>query len=485
MTTRWRRMAWSVSGMFVGVLLTLTVTGWASRTETNALPLQELRTFADVLDVVNKAYVEEPDNKKLVVEAIRGMVASLDPHSAFLDAEEYRELQVGTQGEFGGLGIEVTMEDGFVKVVSPIEETPAARAGLQAGDLIIKLDDSPVKGMTLRDAVKRMRGEPGTSITLTVLRKGNDKPFTVKITREVIKVRSVKVKRVGEGDVVYVRITNFQETTGPMLAEQLKRETRDGEIKGLVLDLRNDPGGLLHAAIGVSAAFLPEEALVVKTKGRLPDTQRAYHARAEDYLRGSDEQRDYLANWPEMFRTVPMVVLINAGSASASEIVAGALQDHGRAKLLGEKSFGKGSVQTILPLNDGTALKLTTALYYTPSGRSIQAEGIEPDFVVPERENGKRKALREADLQGHIELDAKGQIRRPAASTQPNGNAGGGEGADADTQSNDEGPTKPIEYGSEQDRQFQAALYWLRHGVLPEWAQVTKAAPTQTVAQKP
>jgi len=482
MTRRWPRVAWSFTGLIAGVLLTLALSGWASRDEAGGIPFKELRTFADVLDVVNKAYVEQPDPKKLVTEAIRGMVASLDPHSAFLDAEEYRELQVGTQGEFGGIGIEVTMEDGFVKVVSPIEETPAARAGLQAGDLIIKLDETPVKGMSLRDAVKRMRGAPGTSITLTVMRKGVEKPFTVTIKREVIKVRSVKSRRLEDG-VLYVRITNFQETTGTLLAEQLKRLARDGQVKGIVLDLRNDPGGLLHAAIGVSAAFLPEGALVVKTDGRLPDSRREYYARAEDYLRGSDDRRDYLAGWPKLFREVPMVVLVNAGSASASEIVAGALQDHGRAKLLGEKSFGKGSVQTILPLNDGTALKLTTALYYTPSGRSIQAEGIEPDFVVPERENGTRKVVREADLMGHIELDRTGRIRRPGEKPSDKGGDQEGEGEEGEVASG--APVKPIEYGSDQDRQFQAALYWLRHGTLPDWAKVSKNPSAEAVAQRP
>jgi len=478
-TRRWPQLPWTLGGLVVGILLTLTLTGWAGREEGASLPVRELRTFADVLDVVQKAYVEAPDTQKLVTEAIRGMVASLDPHSAFLDPEEYRELQVGTQGEFGGLGIEVTMEDGFVKVVSPIEETPAARAGLQAGDLIIKLDETPVKGMTLREAVKQMRGKPGTVIQLTVMRKGVDKPFTIKLTREVIKVRSVKARRLEDG-LLYVRITNFQENTGPMLADQLRRLARDGEVKGIILDLRNDPGGLLHAAIGVSAAFLPHEAVVVTTKGRLRDTQHVYRAVAEDYLRGSDQTRDYLAQWPALFRKVPMVVLINAGSASASEIVAGALRDHGRAKLLGEKSFGKGSVQTILPLNDGSALKLTTALYYTPNGRSIQAEGIEPDFWVAEREGANHVTLREADLRGHLAIDRSGQIRRESErgvkeEEAESSEAGSGKGVEAGL--------KAADYATERDRQFLAARHWLLHQTLPDWVKAPQPAATAAAGQ--
>lgn len=398
---RWiSRVSLLVVAVVGGVLLTLNLSAWAERNASPSLPLEELRAFAEVYDAVKKGYVEPVEDQKLITEAIRGMVSGLDPHSAYLDPEEYQELQVGTQGEFGGLGIEVGMEDGFVKVVSPIEDTPAFRAGIKAGDLIVKIDETPVKGMSLRDAVKRMRGKPGTKVKLTIVRKEVDKPIVLTLTREVITVRSVKSKR--DGNIAYVRVTQFQENTGPMLIEQLRKLRKEGVPQGVILDLRNDPGGLLNAAIGVSGAFLPDDALVVKTSGRLPDSQREYRVRPSDYLRGPRE-RDYLADLPPEYRSLPMVVLVNGGSASASEIVAGALQDHGRAKIMGTRSFGKGSVQTILPLNNGAALKLTTALYYTPSGRSIQAKGIEPDFVVEETEKGAARFLREADLQQHLE----------------------------------------------------------------------------------
>ena len=403
---RWiSRVSLLVVAVVGGVLLTLNLSAWAERNASPALPLEDLRAFAEVYDAVKKGYVEPVEDQKLITEAIRGMVSGLDPHSAYLDPEEYQELQVGTQGEFGGLGIEVGMEDGFVKVVSPIEDTPAFRAGIKAGDLIVKIDETPVKGMSLRDAVKRMRGKPGTKVKLTIVRKEVDKPIVLTLTREVITVRSVKSKR-DEG-IAYVRVTQFQENTGPMLVDHLRKLRQDGALQGVILDLRNDPGGLLNAAIGVSGAFLPDDALVVKTSGRLPDSQREYRVRPSDYLRGPRE-RDYLADLPPEYRSVPMVVLVNGGSASASEIVAGALQDHGRAKIMGTRSFGKGSVQTIIPLEDGAALKLTTARYYTPKGRSIQAEGITPDIVVKrtrpadEKEDADNARIREKDLKGHI-----------------------------------------------------------------------------------
>ncbi|WP_142809283.1 S41 family peptidase [Tepidiphilus olei] len=458
---RWiSRISLLVVGIVGGALLTFNFSALAERNATSALPLEDLRAFAEVYDAVKKAYVEPVEDQKLISEAIRGMVSGLDPHSAYLDPEEYQELQVGTQGEFGGLGIEVGMEDGFVKVVSPIEDTPAFRAGIKTGDLIVKIDETPVKGMSLRDAVKRMRGKPGTKVTLTIVREQVDKPIVLTITREVITVRSVRSTR--DDTIAYVRITQFQENTGPMLVEHLSKLRQEGAVDGLILDLRNDPGGLLNAAIGVSGAFLPEDAVVVRTEGRLPDSRREYRVRPSDYLRGPRE-RDYLASLPTEYRTLPMVVLINAGSASASEIVAGALQDHGRAKIFGTRSFGKGSVQTILPLNNGAALKLTTALYYTPNGRSIQAKGIEPDFVVEETENGSVRALREADLQQHLELDRDGVRRAPAGRSE-----GVGTGADEGSTSPEESSLPPrFEFGSSEDRQYQAALKWLREGVVP------------------
>ncbi|MDE2586399.1 MAG: S41 family peptidase, partial [Betaproteobacteria bacterium] len=292
-------------GFVAGVLLSLQISALADKESRAGLPVEELRTFAEVFSAIKQGYVEPVEDKKLITNAISGMLSNLDPHSAYLDADSFKELQVGTQGEFGGLGIEVGMEDGFVKVVSPIEDTPAYRAGLKAGDLIVKLDDSPVKGMTLSDAVKRMRGKPKTPITLTIVRKGEQKPIVVTLTREVIKVQSVKSKLVEPG-YGYVRITQFQENTGPSLAKHLSDLYKDGALKGLVLDLRNDPGGLLNGAVGVSATFLPSKALVVSTDGRTPDAKHQYFASPDDYLRGGKD--DYLKGLPAEVKKVPMVV---------------------------------------------------------------------------------------------------------------------------------------------------------------------------------
>lgn len=389
-----------MTGIVAGILISLNFSANADRVAHASLPVEELRAFADVFNAIKQGYVEPVEDRKLINHAISGMLTGLDPHSAYLDAEAFKELQEGTQGEFGGLGIEVGMEDGFVKVVSPIEDTPAFRAGVQTGDLIVKLDDTPVKGMSLSDAVKMMRGKPGTSITLTIMRKGESAPVVTKLTREVIKVQSVRSKVIEPG-FGYLRVSQFQENTASAVVDHLNKLFAQGSLTGLVLDLRNDPGGLLHGAIGVSAAFLPEDTLVVSTDGRTPDARREYRVSAEDYLRGRN--RDFIRNLPPAAREVPMVVLVNGGSASASEIVAGALQDHNRATILGTQSFGKGSVQTILPINNNSAIKLTTARYYTPSGRSIQAKGIEPDFVVEETANGSSRRVREADLVGHLE----------------------------------------------------------------------------------
>ncbi|KAB2964646.1 S41 family peptidase [Zoogloea sp.] len=389
------------TGLCAGVLISLNFSANADKNSALApLPVEELRNLADVFNAIKQGYVEPVEDKKLITHAISGMLSNLDPHSAYLDAEAFKELQVGTQGEFGGLGIEVGSEDGYVKVISPIEDTPAFRAGIKAGDLIIKLDDVSVKGMSLNDAVKKMRGKPKTSIVLTIARKGETKPITVTLVREVIKVQSVKSKIVEPG-YGYVRVVQFQEQTAASLVQHLEKIVKQGDLKGLVLDLRNDPGGLLHGAVGVSAAFLPPKALVVSTDGRTEDAKRKYLAVPEDYLRGVRD--DYMRNVPASIKTVPMVVLVNGGSASASEIVAGALQDHKRAVVMGTQSFGKGSVQTIIPLNSNSAIKLTTARYFTPNGRSIQAKGIVPDILVEETPNGaSRERLREADLERHL-----------------------------------------------------------------------------------
>ncbi|HUX31192.1 MAG TPA: S41 family peptidase [Thiobacillus sp.] len=404
MTQKTKSILVGLAGLLAGAALTVNLSAIADRDAETALPVEELRAFTDVFARIKNDYVEPVEDKKLITEAINGMLTGLDPHSTYLDVEAFKDLQVGTQGEFGGLGIEVGMEDGFVKVISPIEDTPAFKAGVKPGDLIVKLDDTPVKGMTLNDAVKRMRGKPGTSIRLTIVRKSMTKPLVLTLTRAVIKIRSVKSTLVDPG-YGYVRVTQFQEHTGELLAEALNDLYKDNKapLKGLILDLRNDPGGLLNGAVAVTAAFVKPDSLVVYTEGRSEDAKMRLTASREHYLRPM--QSDYLKNLPEGLKTVPMVVLVNSGSASASEIVAGALQDHKRAVVMGTRTFGKGSVQTILPIGNGTAIKLTTARYYTPNGRSIQAKGIEPDIVVedpamPESENGF--GIREADLDKHL-----------------------------------------------------------------------------------
>ena len=358
--------------------------------ELQTLPFEELRSFTEIFGRIKQDYVEPVSDKKLLEDAIRGMLSGLDPHSAYLANEEYKELQEGTTGQFGGLGIEVGMENGFVKVVSPIDDTPAQKAGIKSGDLIVRLDDKPVKGMTLSDAVKTMRGEPGTEIVLTVIREGEETPLKFALTRDIIRVKSVKNKLL-EKDYGYLRISSFQSATGQNLldaVEELKKEN-ERPLKGVVLDLRNNPGGVLNAAVEVSDAFL-SSGLIVFTEGRIKNSEMRFNASQGDVINGA-----------------PMVVLINGGSASASEIVAGALQDQKRAVIMGEKSFGKGSVQTILPTSNNSAIKLTTARYFTPSGRSIQAEGIEPDVKLArvkleELEKAKVESLKEADLSHHL-----------------------------------------------------------------------------------
>ena len=354
------------------------------------IPLNELRAFSEIFGRIKNNYVEPVEDKELLQNAIRGMLSGLDPHSTYLDLEDFKSLREGTSGEFGGLGIEVTMEDGFVRVVSPIDDTPAAEAGVLAGDLIIRLDEKPVKGLALREAVDMMRGKPGTDLLITILREGEDKPINITLTRAIIKVKSVKHKTLEPG-YGYVRISTFQQRTSEGLnkaIEQLKKDNND-TLKGLVLDLRNNPGGLLNAAVDVSDAFITK-GMIVYTDGRIPDSKQEFNANPRDLLEGA-----------------PLVVLVNGGSASASEIVAGALQDHHRAVILGTKTFGKGSVQTVMPLTDKTAVKMTTARYFTPSGRSIQAEGIVPDIIV-ERvkitaiDSTGFKPLSERDLSKHI-----------------------------------------------------------------------------------
>jgi carboxyl-terminal processing protease len=371
------------------------------------LPLEELQQLAAVFSMVKSDYVEPVDEKKLITDAISGMVASLDPHSQYFDKKSFKEFREGTTGRFVGVGIEISMEDGLVKVVSPIEGSPAFRAGLKSGDLITKIDDTAVKGLTLSDAVKRMRGEPNTKVVLMILRKSDNRSFPVTITREEIKTVSVK-GRVIEPGYGWIRLTQFQERTVEDFARKLEEiHKQEPQLKGLVLDLRNDPGGLLDAAVAVSAVFLPDNVTVVSTNGQLAESKFVYKASPEFYQRrgNNDPIRRLNETTRGVFKQVRLVVLVNEGSASASEIVAGALQDHKRATLMGSQTFGKGSVQTVRQLGPDTALKITTARYYTPSGRSIQARGIVPDVLLDDTAEGSPFAAlrtREADLEKHL-----------------------------------------------------------------------------------
>ncbi|MCU6434977.1 S41 family peptidase [Undibacterium sp. Jales W-56] len=441
-------------GMVAGVAASIQFSALAQKSAGTPLPVEELRQLADVFGLIKSDYVEPVEDNKLLTEAITGMVASLDPHSAYLDKKAYAELREGTQGKFVGLGIEVGMEDGYVKIIAPIEDSPAYRAGVKAGDLITRLDSQPVKGLSLDEAVKKMRGEPNTKITLTLARKTEDKPIVVTITRELIKQQSVKAKLIEPG-YAWLRIAQFQEPTVEDMAKKIQTlYAQDPNIKGLVLDLRNDPGGVLPGAIGVSAAFLPKDVVVVSTNGQLPDSKATYYAKRENYANRA--VGDPLSKLPEAVKNVPMVVLINTGSASASEIVAGALQDYKRATIIGTQSFGKGSVQTIRQLSADTAVKLTTARYYTPNGRSIQAKGIVPDLNVEETADGdgfNSLRTREADLQKHLTNDKeteqanKGKVdeleeeQRLLAMAKK---------------------SKPLEYGSKDDFQLAQALNHLK-----------------------
>lgn len=460
-------------GLVLGLMLSLTYSAVAEKMVKQQLPIEDLRAFAEVFGKVKSDYVEPVEDKKLISEAISGMLTGLDPHSTYMDADAFKDMQATTQGEFGGLGIEVGMEDGLVKVVSPIEDTPAYKAGIKSGDLIMKLDDTPVKGMSLNDAVKRMRGKPDTPIVLTVLRKNETKPLKFTLLRAVIKNKSVKYKLVEPG-YAYARVTQFQEHTGEDLAKAIRTMDAEnkGPFKGFILDLRNDPGGLLNGAVGVSAAFLPKGELVVYTEGRAPDAKMQLTANPENYVRGGARE-DYLRDLPAYLKTVPMAVLINNGSASASEIVAGALQDHKRATILGTQSFGKGSVQTIMPMNNGAAIKLTTARYFTPKGRSIQAKGIVPDIIV---EDGTDQSgnIREADLTRHLANPKEPEDSKVPSISDPAKDA-------AKEKANEKKfaePTGPIEPASKDDIQFTQAMNLLKG--LP----VIKSAPPKVEAAK-
>jgi carboxyl-terminal processing protease len=434
----------TLAGM-AGLTTVLNVTRTYSATSPNAEIYKQLDLFGDVLERVRSDYVEKPDDAALIESAINGMLAGLDPHSAYLNPKNYRDMQVQTRGEFGGLGIEVTMENGIVKVVSPIDDTPAAKAGLQANDLITHLDGEQIVGLTLEQAVEKMRGPVNTPIMLTVVRKGSDDPIDIKIVRDIIRINAVKARL--EGDVIYAKVTTFNEQTHANLVKQIDalKKQLGKPAKGYIIDLRNNPGGLLDQAINVSDDFL-EQGAIVLTKGRnLEETQRS-NARAGDIAEGKR-----------------VLVLINGGSASASEIVAGALQDHKRALVIGTRSFGKGSVQTIIPLGQNGALRLTTARYYTPSGRSIQAKGIQPDVVIEQELPDELKPKRperprgEASLRGHLKgEDAKKKEREES------------------------GSSAYVPKEAEKDTQLQYALQLIR-GEIPE----PTPAPRDDAADKP
>ncbi len=422
----------AVAVVLVAVLLWRPATGYQQAAA--ATDYQQLQKFSQVMEMVRRTYVEEVADEKLIDGALSGMLSSLDPHSSYMDKEMYSQMTVDTKGEFGGLGIEISSAEGGIRIISPIEDTPADRAGIKAGDLIVKIDGELARDMSLAEAVKKMRGKPGTEIMLTIFRKGEDAPLEIKIVRAIIKVKSVKSDLLAPG-YAYLRISQFQERTDSLLKKQIKelKKRAGGTLSGVVLDLRNNPGGLLNQAVQVSDLFL-ESGNIVSTKSRAGKNM-TFDARSGDIL-----------------KNLPLIVLINGGSASASEIVAGALQDHHRAVLLGTKSFGKGSVQSVVPLPDGTAIKVTTALYYTPSGRSIQATGIEPDITVEQvlvkkgdekKKKKKEPFISERALKGHL-ANGNGKEKKKKEKTKA------------------EGPSEAMKARLPQDTQLQRALDLLK-----------------------
>ena len=455
-------LGWLSIGIVAGALTTISLQTVA-RANMTPLPLEELQQLAAVFSMIKSDYVEPIDGKKLITDAISGMVSSLDPHSQYFDKKTYKEFREGTTGKFVGVGIEITMEDGLVKVVTPIEGSPADRAGMKTNDLITKIDDTAVKGLTLNEAVSRMRGEPKTKVVLNIFRKDENRSFPVTIVREEIKTISVKAKEVEPG-YVWVRLSQFQERTVDDFSQKLIAIYKeDPNLKGVVLDLRNDPGGLLDAAVAISTAFLPDNATVVSTNGQMADSKFTFKASPEYYQRRSnDDPINRLSSATQgTFKKIKMIVLVNEGSASASEIVAGALQDHKRATIMGSQTFGKGSVQTVRPLGPDTALKITTARYYTPSGRSIQAKGIVPDVLIDDTLEGSPYAVlrtREADLDKHLNSGQGSEIKDPERE----------KARELAIQKLEEESKKPVadrrppEYGSDKDFQLQQALNKLK-----------------------
>lgn len=445
-----------------GALTVGVIAGALATTQLQALaqgvPYQQLRQFADVFALIKTDYVDPVKDSKLIDDAISGMVSGLDPHSQYFDAKSFKEFRESTQGKFVGVGIEISMEDGLVKVVSPIEGSPAFKAGLKPGDLITRIDDTVVKGLTLDQAVKRMRGEPKTRVSLTIYRKSENRTLTIPVVRDTIRVQSVRGRIVQPG-YGWIRISQFQDQTTADFARKAKELVEQSpNLKGLVLDLRNDPGGLLDGAVAISSAFLPAKSVVVTTNGQIAESKASFTADPKDYAgRGPDP----LAGLPAQLKTVPLVVLVNEGSASASEIVAGALQDYKRATIVGAQTFGKGSVQTVRQLSADTAVKFTTALYYTPKGRSIQAQGIIPDVKVDDSAEGSQYAalrLREADLDKHLQgqnevVDPAREAAREAARKK----------LEAQLESGSKAPEAPPEFGSDKDFRLQQALNFLQN----------------------
>ncbi len=455
---------WVASGALAGVMTTMLLQAnvVSARSSLSPLPLEELQQLAAVFGMIKSDYVEPVDEKKLINDAIAGMVSGLDPHSQFFDKKNFKEFREGTTGKFIGVGIEIGMEDGVVKIVSPIEGSPAFRAGLKSGDLITKIDDTAVRGLALDQAVKKMRGEPNTKVQLTIYRKSETRSFPVTIVREEIRMQSVRSKIVEPG-YAWLRVSQFQDRTVDDFARKLEEiYKQEPNLKGLVLDLRNDPGGLLEASVAVSAAFLQKDQEVVSTNGQISESKASFKASPDFYMHRSGN--DPLRKLPAALKNVPMIVLVNEGSASASEIVAGALQDHKRALVMGAQTFGKGSVQTVRQLSPETALKITTARYYTPSGRSIQAKGIVPDILLDETAEGNVFAalrMREADLEKHLASgnevkDEAGDKAHEAARDEAR------KKLESEYAKRNE-PPKPLpEFGSAEDFQLAQALNQLK-----------------------
>lgn len=447
MVTKVKSISLVSMGMAAGLALSLQLSALAQAPAPAAapLPLDELRQLTEVYGLIKSDYVEPVEEKRLLTQAMAGMVTALDPHSVYLDKKAFKEMQDAMRGRSVGLGIEVAMEDGNVKVVAPFEDSPAHKAGIKPGDLITRIDNTPLKGLSLDEAIRKMRGDPKTGVTLTIARKGEDLPWVVALVRAEFRVPSVKGKIVEPG-YGWLRISQFQELTLEEMAKKIgELYASEPQLKGLVLDLRNDPGGLLPGAVGVSAAFLPEGKEIVSTLGQRRDANASYFGRREDYI--GRRSGDPLARLPAAIKTVPVVVLVNGGSASASEIVAGALQDHKRATIMGTRTFGKGSVQSLLQLTEDTAVKLTTALYYTPEGRKIQAKGIMPDLLVDESAEGdgaNSLRVRESDLDKHLGDAGPPAARRDGAATQR---------ALAQVRNR-----KPIEFGGKDDFQLAQAI---------------------------